>query len=63
MSPIRVPLVAQITYMERHRDKGLELVKTSPGAQGALDTAEAIILTLTAYQAFEDEIKRMERVR
>lgn len=63
MTRIRVPLETQISYMERHRDKGRELVKTNPGAEAALDTAEAILLTLTAYQAFEHEINRMERTR
>jgi len=60
---IRVPLEAQISYMERHRDKGREMVKTKPETQAALDIAEAILLTLTAYAAFEDEINRMERMR
>lgn len=63
MTPIRVPLQTQISYMERHRDKGRELVKTNPGAGAALDTAKCILLTLTAYQAFEDEINRMVRTR
>jgi hypothetical protein len=56
MTRIRVPLSDQISYMERHREKGRELVKTNPGTQGAVDITEAIILTLTAYQAFEYEI-------
>lgn len=49
---MKIPLSAQISYMERHRDKGRELVKTKPETQAAVDIAEGIILTLTAYQEF-----------
>lgn len=47
-----VPLSTQISYMERHRDKGRELLETKPETQAAVDIAEGIILTLTAYQEF-----------
>lgn len=51
-----VPIPTQISYMERHREKGRELVKTKPETQASLDIAEAILLTLNAYAAFETEI-------
>lgn len=49
---MKIPLSSQISYMERHRDKGRELAKTKPETQAAVDIAEGIILTLTAYQEF-----------
>lgn len=58
---IRVPLSTQISYTERHREKGREVVKTNPGAQDALDTTEAILLTLNAYAAFEHEINKRQQ--
>lgn len=56
-----VPLSTQISYMERHRDKGREIAKTKPETQAAVDIAEGILLTLNAYAAFEAEINRMGR--
>lgn len=58
-----VPLSTQISYMERHRDKGRELAKTKPETQAAVDIAEGILLTIHAYAAFETEIKKMGSMR
>lgn len=55
---MKIPLSTQLSYMERHRDKGRELVKTKPETQAAVDIAEGILLTLTAYAAFETEIRQ-----
>lgn len=45
--------------MERHRDKGRELLKTKPETQAAVDIAEGILLTIHAYAAFETEARHM----
>jgi hypothetical protein len=58
---IRVPLSEQIEYMERHRDKGAEMLKSNPGIERAVDVSQAIVMTLTAYQAFEHEINAKGR--
>lgn len=58
-----VPLSDQISYMERHRDKGMEIAKTKPETQAAVDIAEGILLTLAAYAAFETEIRQMAKER
>lgn len=58
---IRVSLSEQIEYMERHRDKGAAMLKTNPGMERAVDISQAIIMTLCAYQAFEHEIRQMEK--
>lgn len=58
-----VPLSSQISYMERHQDKGRELLKTKPETQAAVDIAEGILLTLAAYQEFvaKDRQQAQER--
>ncbi|MBO9589556.1 hypothetical protein [Devosia sp.] len=58
---IRVSLSEQIEYMERHRDKGAELLKANPSMARAVDVSQAIVMTLCAYQAFEHEIRQMEK--
>ncbi|KKC39530.1 hypothetical protein WH87_04885 [Devosia epidermidihirudinis] len=58
-----VPLSSQISYMERHRDKGRELLKTKPETQAAVDIADGIILTLTAYQEFVANDRQQEQER
>jgi hypothetical protein len=58
---IRIPLSEQIEYMERHRDKGAEMLKTNPSYERAVDVSQAIVMTLCAYQAFEREMKGKTR--
>jgi hypothetical protein len=58
---VRVPLSEQISYMERHREKGEAMVKDNPGMQRAVDVSQAIIMSLAAYQAFEHEMNAKER--
>jgi hypothetical protein len=61
MTRIRIPLSEQIEYMERHRDKGSEMLKSNPSVERAVDVSQAIVMTLTAYQAFEHEMKGKTR--
>lgn len=58
MTPIRVPLSAQIAEAERARDDALAASKTKPEIIPRLHAREAMILTLRAYQAFEEEIRK-----
>lgn len=58
-----VPLSSQISYMERHRDKGRELAKTKPETQAAVDIAEGILLTLSVYAEYETEIRQQAQER
>ena len=60
---MKVPLSTQISYMERHRDKGMEIAKAKPETQAAVDIAEGILLTLNAYAAFETEIRQQAQER
>jgi len=59
---IRVPLSEQIEEAIMHRDALAKAVPEKPHLLPRLHRSEATILSLTAYQAFEDEINRMERM-
>lgn len=60
---VRISLAEQIEYMERHRDKGAEMLKSDPRPtiERAVDISQAIVMTLCAYQSFEREIQQMEK--
>jgi hypothetical protein len=51
MTPIRVPLSAQIAEAARWRDKAEELAKTNPAIEPRAQASGAIVETLKVFQA------------
>lgn len=63
MTRIRVPLSEQIEYMERHRDKGSEMLKSNPSYERAVDVSQAILMSLAEKQFYENDFREFMEQR